>query len=173
MCSVYENRIIDSIDYIGNLGSRSRSNLLDFFDSVEFVTGIDSFGRIAGEEVLVELETAYTLHYGQAFLFGHAGVDSRFVNHYIPLRYDFTYGFGCAPKRLEIRTIVVIDRSRDSNDIEITVLDVIQICCATEAVIIECILKKFIAYFKSRIMSGIKSIDTFLIHVESYSRIYS
>ena len=48
---------------------------------MEFITRIDTFGRIAGKKVLVELQSADAFHDGQTLLLRYTRVNGRFVNY--------------------------------------------------------------------------------------------
>ena len=51
VCSVDQYRVVHAVYQVCNLWSRTRSDLPDFLDSMQFVTGIDTFRRIAGKEI--------------------------------------------------------------------------------------------------------------------------
>ena len=81
MGTVDKYRIIYAVDNLCDLGRRTRRYLLDFLDCMEFITRIDTFGRLAGKKVLVELQSADAFHDGQTLLLRYTRVNGRFVNY--------------------------------------------------------------------------------------------
>lgn len=140
---------------------------------MEFVTRIDALRRIAGEEVFVEFESADALHNGQTFLLGDSGIDSRFIDDNVAFRDHFAHGLRSTPKGFEVRAVVVVDGCRHGHDIEVAVADFVDVSSTYKAVVVDGVLKQFIADFEGRVMAAIEGIDTVLIHVKADSFVLS
>ena len=80
MSASTDDRTVDLVDILANLGGGARGDFLDMLDSVLLVTGVDALGAVASEEVDIHLHAAELLHDGDAFVFGDTGVDGGFVN---------------------------------------------------------------------------------------------
>ena len=78
-CSNYG--CVDFIHLFTYLRSRTRSHFFNLLHCMEFITRIDTFGRIAGKKVLVELQSADAFHDGQTLLLRYTRVNGRFVNY--------------------------------------------------------------------------------------------
>lgn len=52
---------------------------LDFFNGMKFVSGVDTFGRITGVEILVEFQTADLLDNGYTFVLGNARIYTGYI----------------------------------------------------------------------------------------------
>ena len=136
---------------------------------MEFVAGIDALGRVAGEEVTVELEAADALDHGETFFLRDAGVDGRLIDDDVAFGDHFADGLQCSPQGFEVGAVVVVDRRRHGHDVEVAVADLVEISRAYEAVIVDRILKQVVAHFESGIMAGVEGVDAALVHVKTYS----
>ena len=84
--------------------------------AVFLVARIDALGAVAGEEILVELETGLALEDGNADLFGAARIDGGFVHHDVALLEHLADGLAGALERREVGAVVAIDRRRHRDD---------------------------------------------------------
>ena len=119
MRTIYQHRIVNSVNDISNLRRRTRSNFLNLLNRVFLVTRIDTLGRVACIEIGVKLQARDLLNHGQAFLFGNTRVNSRFVNNDVTFRDNFTHRGACSDKRCQVRAIVHVYGRRHSNHIEV------------------------------------------------------
>ena len=70
-----DDLLVELVNEIGGLGRGTRGNLLDIFDPMLFVAGVDAFGTITGIEVQVELKPRDLLQYWDAIVLGSTGID--------------------------------------------------------------------------------------------------
>ena len=134
MRSIYQYSIIYTVYNIGYFRSRTRSHFFDFLHRVLLVSRIDTFGRITGKKIFIKFQTRHALYNGKTLFFGHTWINCRFVNYNVAFRNDLPYSFTGTPKRLQIRAIVIVNRSRNCYHIEITIANILQISCTLETI---------------------------------------
>ena len=86
---------------------------------MELVAGVDAFGGVAAEEVLVELQAAEFFEDGDAVFFGAAGINGAFVNDHSPGFHGFADGFAGFDQRGEVGALVVVHGGGDGDDVKI------------------------------------------------------
>lgn len=165
MCAVDKYGVINSVNDISDLWCGARSDLADFLDCMLLIAWVDTLGRVTGKEVLVERQSGNTFYDREAFLLGNSRIDGGFID------YDISFGdyladcLAGSPERSEVRAVVTVNRSRHGNDIEITVLDLLEVCGTEEAVVGDGVLKEFVTDFECGVMALHKGIDSFLVQV--------
>ena len=139
---------------------------------MEFVTGVDALRRITGIEVFVEFESANALDNGDALIFGDAGIDGRFIDDDVAGLDDFADCLAGAIEGREVGIVVFVDGRRYGNDVEVTVSDVVDVGGAAETVIVDGVLKQFVADFERCVVTGHKGLTAAGVHIKTDCRIF-
>ena len=171
MCAVDEYRIIDAIHDISHLGCRTRGHLLYLLHGVKLVARIDALGAVACEKVLVILQSAHTLHYGQTLFLGNTGINGRLIHDDIALIDNLTHCLAGTPKRLEVRMVVIVNGCWYGYNVEVAVAYIVEVGATDKVMVMYSVAKQFIRHFQCGIMTLHKLVYTMLVHIETNSRI--
>lgn len=167
----YDARIYP-VDIFANLRCRAGGHLADLLHGVELVARIDALGRIAGEEVGVEFQAADLLDHGDTLVFGDAGIDGRLIDDDIARSDDASDCLAGSVERREVGIIVLVDGCGNGYHIEVAVADVVDICGASEAVVVDRIAQQVVTHLKGGIVAGHQRLDAAGVHVEPDSGIF-
>ena len=113
------NQLVHLGHAIQGLSIHTGHYLLDCGQPMHLVAWIDTLGAISDLPVNTAFQTRLFLNDRDTDIFGHAGVDGGFVNNNTPwhnVPTDYTAGI---LHRLKIRSLVVLDRRRNSNNQEL------------------------------------------------------
>ncbi len=168
--SVDEDRVVDSVHKVSNLRSTARSYLTDFLHSVLLVAGVDALRRVTGEKVDVELQSADAFHNRETLFLSHSRIDRRFIDNDVPFRDYLAHSIAGSQQRLQVGTIVLVHRSRNSHNVEVAVAYLVQVSRADKTVIADGILKEFVSNLESSVVASHQSIHARLIHIKADSR---
>ncbi len=117
---------IELVDELRDLGRRTRSHLLDGRQAMFLVARVDALGAVAGEEILVELETGLALENRNADLFGAARIHGGLVHHDVALLEHLADGLAGALERRQVGAVVPIDRRRDRDDEDAALAEILE-----------------------------------------------
>ena len=122
-----DDRAVQAIDEVGDLGRGARGDLADGREAVLLVAGIDALGAVAGKEVAVELQARHALEDRHADLFGAPRVHGRLVDHDRAAAQCRADGLARPYQRAQVRPLVLIDRRRHGDDEDLAALELLQI----------------------------------------------
>ena len=95
MGAIEQDGVVHRIHQVGYFGCRTRGDLLDLGQRVDLVTRVDSFRRIAAEEVHVELQARELLQHGYAVFLGAARIDGALVDDDVAAVQGLADGLAC------------------------------------------------------------------------------
>ena len=138
---------------------------------MKLVTRIDTLGTVACKEVLVILQSAYTLHYRQTLFLCNTRINGRLVHDDVALLDNLAHCLAGTPKRLEVGMIVIVNGCWHGYNVEVAVAYIVKIGGTNEVMVMYSVAKQFIRHFQCGIMTLHKLVYTMLVHVETNSRI--
>ena len=131
------------------------------------ITRVDTFRRITGIEVYIELQSADALYHWQTLILSHARIHRTLINHDVALGNNFSDGLTGSAKGSQVRIVIFVDGRRNCHDIEVAVADFLYIRGTYESMVVDGILQQFVAHLKGCIMPLHQRIYTLLVHIKT------
>ena len=94
---------------------------------MDFVAGVDAFGAVAHEEMLVHLFAGDCFQHRDTILFGSTGVNCAFINNDISIFKYFAYGLTGFDEGSEVGAVVFVGGGWDGDDVDLCIGDVVYI----------------------------------------------
>ncbi len=110
---------VQPVHKIGHLGGGAGSHLEDAGDPVLLVTGVDAFGDVTGEEIVVVTQARHFFEDRNAHFLGTARIHGGFVDHDVAGLDDLAQRFtGLDQGRPDQAAWPRVDRGRHGDDVE-------------------------------------------------------
>ena len=126
--------------------------------------GIDALRAVAGVKIHVELQAGVGFQHRHAVFFGRAGIDRRFVNDDVALLQNLADGRRRLDQRREVGALVLVDRRRHGDDIDVAVGEIGEIGGVMQP---RRLAQFFVADFERRVMAGFERGDARGVDVET------
>lgn len=156
--------VVQRIYQVRHLGSRTGGDFLDVGNAVFFVAGVDALGTVAGKEVHVVFQARNAFQYRYALFFCGARIDGGFVDNDIALLQRLPDGFGCFAQWGQIWTLVLVNRRRNRNDVDVGCFE---ICRGGGVGQLGCLLHLFIVYFQRAVVTFAQGVDAGLVDIKA------
>ena len=135
------NRSIHFINVHSYLRGRTWCNLLNILYCVKFISWINTFWRISCKEINIKFQSWDLFHYWQTFILCNTRINRRLINNHISFWNNLSYSSASTIERCQIRSIIFINRGRNSNYIKVAITYIINICSTFKSMIFNGILK--------------------------------
>lgn len=112
------DNIVNVLDLLERLSVHAGDDLLDVLQTVHLVAGVDALGGVAHLEVHAALEAGLALQNRHADVLRHAGIDRGLIDHDGALGEVAADDAAGVLHRLEIRSVILVDRRRHRDDVE-------------------------------------------------------
>jgi len=140
---------IQIINFFCHFGGGAGSYFFNFCYGMYFVSRIDPFGGISAKEACIEVQSTEFFQDRHTFLFCCSGVHSRFIDHDISFRQNFTHNFRGFYQGAKVWSFVFVDGSGNGDNIEITIYKVFDFRCIVK---ICNILQFMVIHFQGAVM---------------------
>lgn len=174
-----DDGLVEIVDGFTGRRSGAGGDFLDLLHGVFLVARVDAFRAVAGKEVHVEFQAGYLLQHRHAIFLGSPRINRGFVDDDVTLFEHLAHAFAGHSQWSEIRTVVLVYRCGDCDDVDVGVFDIVQTGGAIKPVLAsgngvfpeQHAVEEIGGDFEGVVLPGVEFGNTFAVDVETHHRV--